>query len=72
MQTFAHLNAEEHGPELREPVCVHSGGGVHVLLGGHDELVVDHVVRGKTHPEQGARRVQVSWHPVTGVHVLKR
>ena len=40
-QNNLYLDTVEHGPELGQPVGVHGGGGVHVLLGGHDELVVD-------------------------------
>lgn len=39
-------------------------------LGGHDQLVVDDVVRRVAHPEQGAGGVQVTRHARPHVHVL--
>lgn len=39
-------------------------------LGGHDQLVVDDVVRGEAHTKQCAGRVQVARHACPGVHVL--
>ena len=43
---------------------------LHVLLGGHDELVVDDVVGGETHAEEGRGRVQVHRHSGPRAHVL--
>ena len=43
---------------------------LHVLLGGHDELVVDDVVGGEAHAEEGRGGVQVHRHPRPRVHVL--
>ena len=43
---------------------------LHVLLGGHDELVVDDVVGGESHSEEGRGGVQVHRHPRPRVHVL--
>lgn len=39
-------------------------------LGGHDELVVDNVVRSIAHPKQGAGRMQVAWHACPHIHVF--
>ena len=43
---------------------------LHVLLGGHDELVVDDVVGGESHAEEGRGRVQVHRHARPRAHVL--
>ena len=43
---------------------------LHVLLGGHDELVVDDVVGGEAHAEEGRGGVQVHRHAGPRVHVL--
>jgi len=39
-------------------------------LGGHDELVVDDVVGGVAHTEQGAGRMEVTRHACPHVHVF--
>jgi len=41
-----HLDGEEHGPELGQPLAVDGRHAAHVLLVGHHQLVVAHVVRG--------------------------
>lgn len=39
-------------------------------LGGHDELVVDDVVRGVAHTKQGAGRMEVTWHACPHIHIF--
>jgi len=39
-------------------------------LCGHDQFMVDDVVRGVTHPEQSAGRVQMAGHPSSHIHIL--
>lgn len=39
-------------------------------LGGHDELVVDDVVRGVAHTKQGAGGMEVTWHACPHVHIF--
>ncbi len=36
----------------------------------HDQLMVDHIVRGKAHPKESTGWVQVAGHPTTAVHIL--
>lgn len=64
------LDREEHGPELGQPAAVHRRDAVHVLLAGHHELVVHHVVRRRAQAEQRRRGVQVARHARAAVHVL--
>ncbi len=69
MQVTLHVPVED-GAILGEPVAVDSGDTLHVLLGGHDQLVVDDVVRGVRHAVEGARGVQTTGHSGAQVHVL--
>ena len=39
-------------------------------LGGHDQLVVDHIVRSESHAKERAGGVKVTGHPSTTVYVL--
>lgn len=64
------LDTEEHGSEFGQPPAVDGGHAVHVLLGGHHELVVHDVVGRVPEPEQRGRRVQVAGHACAAVHVL--
>ena len=43
---------------------------MHVLLGGHDQLVVDHIVGSEAHAKEGAGGVEVGRHAVPCVDVL--
>ncbi len=60
----------EDGAILGEPVTVNSGDALHVLLGGHDQLVVDDVVRGVGHAVEGTCGMQATGHSGAQVHVL--
>ena len=64
------LDAVEHGPQLGQPLTVDGGHVLHVLLAGHHQLVVHHVIRSEPHPEQGGGRMKVARHPRSHVHIL--
>ena len=55
-----YLDREELLGDLRQPLRLDVCGGVHELLGGHDELVVDDVVGEGAHAVQRGRGVQVT------------
>ena len=64
------LNRKEHRSQLGQPPSIDGSDAVHVLLSGHHELVVDHIVRRVAEPEQRGRGVQVARHARATVHVL--
>lgn len=39
-------------------------------LGGHDELMIDDVVRSIAHTKQGAGRMKVAWHARPHIHIF--
>lgn len=57
-----HLDGEEHGAQLGEPLGVDGGDALHVLLGREHQLVVADVVGRVAQPVQCRRRVQEARH----------
>lgn len=64
------LDTEEHRAKLRQPERVHRRYRPHVLLGGHDQLVVHNVVGVLAQAEQSTGGVQMARHSRAHVHVL--
>jgi hypothetical protein len=64
------LHGEEHRTHLRQPFPLHGSHARHILLRGHDQLVVDHVVWGVTQTKEGRGGVQVGGDAGEHVDVL--
>lgn len=64
------LDREEHGTQLGQPIAIDSGGTLHVLLGGHNQLVVDHIVGRCAETVERRRWMQVAGHARAQIYVF--
>lgn len=61
----------ENGSILGKPGTIDSCYTLHVLLGSHDQLVIDDIVGCVSHSVQRARWMQPTRHARSQVHVLR-
>ncbi len=69
-RTGAHLDGEEHGAELCQPLRLDGSHALHVLLAGEDELVVHDVVGRVPQAVQGGGGMEVTRDGGAAVDVL--
>ena len=65
-----HLDAEEHGTHLSQPLRVYSSHALHILLASVHQFMVHYVVGGVPQAIQSTARMQKAGHAAAAVVVL--
>ena len=64
------FNREEHRAHLLQPIRVHSRHALHVLLGRHQQFVVDHVIWSVAQTKERTAGVELTGDPGPEVHIV--